>query len=261
MDTTGSESPYMNLPDLFKIIMNERKRDEQFLVNLIWISENAKDLQSIKLHMHPFLQKIYKEAIDSVEYYFNEREKYNIGIIKQANGMMEKLKDLARKENFCAKFIMTSSVNAGINLVGDPKDNSENSDVDISMTVDWKEEHLSIYQNFLAKLGFVFKKLVNPSQPLNRYHSFILIENGIEYEVKVRDRIESQTVLKLHEHMEKNLTHVERAAITYGKLIFKIISKNGSSENEKIAYILFKKLVYEMYFADIEGGFILELHY
>ena len=226
-----------------------------FATKLYVIYQEAKDIISVKKHMEPFISELFDVYQEPATKYFENRKEYNVKMMVIARAMVDKLTNLALEKNISAEFVMTSSLNADTNLIGD-------SDIDISMLIsDCNDKNAETIGQFLASLGFEYKKLSNPAQQLNCYYSFIMVKNGIEFEIKVRDRIESQLVLQLHKYIEEKSTLVERMAITYGKYIFKNLSLNGTTEAEKLSYCLFKKLVYEMYFAEINGGFMLELHY
>lgn len=223
---------------------------------LFEIYANSKTNQDVKNHMVNFLNPFYKHNKQRADKYFQERKVYNLKMMDVGNKMVSKLQDLSKEHGLNAEFRMTSSLNADVNLVGD-------SDIDISMLVDGCTFEVAVeISKYLAKLQFVYRKFVNPVQPLNCYYSFTMIENEVEFEVKLRDAKSSQKVIQLHEHIETKLQYWERAAITYGKLVFKELSKKSTTlDTEKYAFILFKKLVYDMYFAEIEGCFLFELHY
>ena len=219
------------------------------------INEEVKDNFAVKNHMVPFINKISELYRKEMVEYYNRRVQYNLNMMAIARNMVERLEKFCKENGIMANFVMTSSLNADINLMGD-------SDIDISMLVENCDYSVALGIGAkLATIGFGYKKFVNPNQPLNCYYLYSKIENGIEFEVKLRDSTKSQLVLRLHNHMEQKLSVDEKMAITYGKLVFKETSKNETTNEEKLAYLIFKKLVFERYFAEIEGGFMLEVHY
>ncbi|XWV25878.1 putative orfan [Tupanvirus soda lake] len=231
------------------------QKSGHYAQELFGLYQISKDIFSVRKNMKPFIKKLFEAHDKIAEEYFVAREDYNSKMLDIANRKINELTLCFVNCDIHTEFIMTSSLNAGTNLVGE-------SDIDISMLVSKLDEsamHQITLQ--LEKMGFVYNKFVNPSQILNCYYSFSKIDGNVEFEIKVRDKENSATVLALHDYMENNLTNEERMAITYGKFLFKNLSKHSLIEVEKKSYAIFKKMVYEMYFAKIEGGFMLELHY
>ncbi|XWV24641.1 putative ORFan [Tupanvirus deep ocean] len=226
-----------------------------FAKELYELYHASTDVFLVKKNMKPFIQKLFDFYEINAREYFEKRKAYNSKMLEIANKEMHNLDSYFKEFNIGAEFVMTSSLNADINLVGD-------SDIDISMLVPVLDDLIMLQiSTHLNKLGYTYQKIVNPSQVLNCYHSFNKNENDVEFEVKLRNKFNSRIVLELHKHMEQCLTTKERMAITYGKFLFKFLSKSGLLEEEKKSYAIFKKMVYEMYFAEIKGGFMLDLHY
>ena len=237
--------------------------ETQLETELYDIYQNAKDINTVKELMIPFLNKIFDIYWREGTEYYTRRKKYNEETMKLAEKMIKNLQMYCMTCGISADLVLTSSLNAGTNLMDDSESNGSLkqetyvpsfSDIDISMLIENYDNEIAIeIGKKLAVFGFVYKHLFNPFQPLNSYYSYTKIEDGVEFEVKLRDREKSQIILNLHKYMETKLSVQEKIAITYGKLLFKTISRT--------AFLTFKKLVFERYLAEIEGGFMLEVHY
>lgn len=220
-------------------------------VTTIYIT--SKNLQQIKSKMKVLLNNFYNTFKKEATEYYNLRTVYNKCMMKQGDKMIDSMKKLVADNNIDAEFIMTSSLNANINLI-------DESDIDISMIVrDLDKTKIDYIFDVLTANGFKYVKLVNPLQMNNYYYSYVIIKDNIEFEIKVRDKASSHIILNLHKYMETKMSDKEKKAITYAKLVFKHITENAQNITEDQIYKVFKKLVYEMYFADIEGSFMLDL--
>jgi len=227
---------------------------EKFTTELYEIYVRSSGLQDVNALTKPFVHRLYETHKENADTYFLLREKHNVEIIKRSDEMVAFLADLFERNNIRTEIIPTSSIYAGTNLIFD-------SDSDISVLVDNCTESVGVISPILESAGFVFEKLVNPNEKRNAYYSFTQTIDNIEFEIKVRDRIDSKAIMGLHKHIEEKLTQTERIAITYAKYLFKKESKTSSETRAKMSYAIFKKLIYEMYFYYVDGGFMLELHY
>ena len=211
------------------------------------ISDNASDIQTVKELMILFLNRIFEIYWREGSEYYVRRKSNNEELMILADLIIKNLELNCKTWGISAKFALTSSLNAKINLM-------DESDIDISMMVDVCDTETALeVGKKLAIFGYEYKTLVNPFLPLNSYYSFNKIEDNIEIEIKLRGRAKSEIMLNLHNYMENKLSPKERIAITCGKLLFKRTSRK--------AYLTFKKLVYERYMAEIDKGFMLETHY
>ena len=227
--------------------------ETMFAVAFMMVYKTATVLPKVKIQVKILLEELYKNYEIPANKYYDERITHNRIMMKSGEDMIESLRQFSRENKIDASFVMTSSLNADTNLIDD-------SDIDISMVVqDLDEEKINNMSELLLKFGFKYNKIVNPTRQKSLYHSFCLIKDGIEFELKLRDKTNSQAILKLHEHMETKIPINDKKAITYGKLIFKKLSKTTKEKELEDIYKVFKKLVYEMYFADIAGGFMFDL--
>jgi len=225
------------------------------------IYDNCLDLASINSAMTIFLFDLYSKFKTEADEYVEQRDKYNrdLNLSLATEAEISLIRQLLKENDIVGELIDTSSVRAQTSISG-------SSDIDISLLVDDVDvdETVQILTTRLQENGYNYQKLVNKQQPLNCYHSFEAIRNigdtKIEFELKLRSKTKSRAIMSLHQYINDNISITEKKTITYGKFIFKLLSVSGTNENEKLSYILFKKLVYEMYFYHIDGGFLLELH-
>lgn len=227
--------------------------EAKYMNDLMSIYKSSKNLQDVKSKMLVFLNKFYNTYKKEAAHYYNERINYNIHMMELGNKMMEYMKEIFTNNNIKAELVMTSSLNANINIMNE-------SDIDISVIIDnLNESKINFITDLLLDYGYKYIKLVNPLQKNNNYYLYLMTIDGVTYELKIRNKVDSGIILQLHEHMENNMSLKSKMTITYGKLIFRNILKKARNVDEKNAYKIFKKLVYEMYFADIEGGFMFDL--
>jgi len=166
--------------------------------------------------------------------YYKIREEKNKRLILLAKEKMDQLDALIRKNGILAELVLTSSLNGGTNLI-------EDSDIDITMLVDdCGEKMKDLVNKVLVTSGFFYQKMIHG------YYLFSQKTLEVEFEVKLRERFIAIPIIRLHEKLN-NLSEKEKIIITYGKFLFKKSS----------CYGIFKMLVYNMYFADMEGCYLL----
>jgi hypothetical protein len=147
-------------------------------------------------------------------------------------------------------------LNAKLNLIGE-------SDIDIGLLVDglnnadgslnielFKQIKLVIESN----THFVFDSAFNEGNPCNRYYSFVKMVDDIEIELKVRDKMTSQTMLKLHNYLDNVLDDGSKVLITYAKFLLKRYEKEHETN---YSYKKFKQIIYEAGFSHVDGGFLM----
>jgi hypothetical protein len=160
------------------------------------------------------------------------------------------INELEKQFGGSVEFIITSSFKSGLNLI-------DESDIDISAAVNNLDDHkLNVISQQLIELGYKYTHIVNANEPRSLYYAFSKWVNGIEIEVKVRDRKNSSALMKLHKYLDYHITEREKALLTYGKLKLKILSKLGDGS---LGYKCLKKIIYEAYFFYIKDGFMLQL--
>lgn len=160
------------------------------------------------------------------------------------------INELKKEFGEFVEFIITSSFRSGLNLI-------DESDIDISATVDsLNDDKLQMISQRLIKLGYKYTYIINANEPRSLYYAFSKWVDGIEIEVKVRDMINSSAIIKLHKYLDSQITILEKALLTYGKLKLKALSKLG---DDNLGYKCLKKIIYEAYFFYIKEGFMLQL--
>lgn len=206
---------------------------EQFVQELVEIHQNSSDNETVRKNMEPFLNKLelkyWEEAVD----YYQKREEYNNSLAKLAEEKMGQLENLMKENGIQADIVNTSSLTAGLNLVND-------SDIDITVLVD----------GLTPKLKEQFEKILDNFTCQGMVHGYYLFSQktpDVEFEIKLRERDVAMPIIRLHQRMDQ-LTQKEKIIITYGKLLF----------HKTPLYYTFKMLVYNMYFADVEGCYMLD---
>jgi len=216
---------------------------------------NAEEaLQYVKEQMNclfPLMKQIGAppENPQAAEDYCAARDLDNIKVMEMASKEIKQLReDLEGKHNVAFVTLM-SSIGAKLNLPGA-------SDVDIGVIVNYfnleNGEHdahmLQLIGEVLVNCGYKYDHVFNPSDPTNRYFSFVKFVDGIEVEVKVRDHATSKPIIELHSRLDNSLTREQIETYTYMKHVF--------AETDKKAYRHFKKLLYESMFCGISGAFL-----
>lgn len=211
---------------------------ENLICQLIKINQSCCDNQSVKENMRPFLDKLEKMYWTEATQYFNKREQYNQRLLNLAKDIKQMLEKLFQSYQINAEIVPTASLNSGLNLIHD-------SDIDITILVDDCTSVFQEVETILLPVGFQYKGLTHGYYLFSHIHSAFVT---VELEVKLRDRCSAQAVIRLHRLMD-NLDEKDKIIITYGKLLFR----------QTPYYGIFKMLVYNMYFADIEGCYMLKV--
>ena len=214
---------------------------EELTKELLQIQNSCFDNESVKKNMEPFLEKLEKQFWSEAIIYYRKREIQNKYLVELADKKIDMLKiffgEVCRKKDISIEFVLTSSLKSGINLI-------EHSDIDITMIVDSEcsPEIIDKLKEMLIQFGFKYFGVKND------YLLFTEKTKIAEFEIKLRKRTnKTMSVISLHRRMDY-LSEKEQIIITYGKLLFQ----------NTIYYDIFKMLVYNMYFADIEGCHILK---
>jgi hypothetical protein len=182
--------------------------------------------------------------------YCTERDKVS-GIIKLAlHDEIVKLKQQVVESGLPAHVLAMSSVMSGLNLI-------EGSDADIGLCIDGlcdnasgyvdNQDYLVIAEKILVSNGYSLTKrigyLANWANPANRYLCYEKHVDGIEFEVKVRDLKNTQSIIDLHHKLDTELTEEKRELYTYGKYLL----------NDTSCKKILKLFIYMEYFDGIEG--------
>lgn len=236
--------------------------ENQFAKQLSTIYQTNRNLFAINAAMTFFLEDIHNAFSLEIHAYSELRDEYNTEhqLAEIALKEITTIKQLLSSNNLNVTVIDTSSIKAGTSIIC-------NSDIDLSILIDdISTSSKPLYDELLTTLGYTYSHLVNPNQPRNCYHSYTSTRCyntvQIEFEIKLRNKIESQTILELHRYIEYDVPQLVKKIVTFGKYMFMILSTMPNNhQSEKISYALFKKLVYEMFFCNVSGGFLLEAHH
>lgn len=206
---------------------------ETLVLELEEIYKKSNDNKSVKENMKLFMEQLETKDIDKALEYFQKREKNNEHLLILANNKVGMIKKLLEENGIQGEVILTSSLNAGTNLIGD-------SDIDITILVDGcTNEVTECVEKLLVEFKYCGVK--------NDYYLFQQKTPEVEYEVKLREKKPAMVIMQLH-HILNNLSVNEKIVITYGKLLF----------HQTDHYNMFKILMYNMYFADVLGCYLLK---
>ena len=180
---------------------------------------NKKGLKLINTEMNTIILDYLKEKYaKQAQKYILERDKNNKKIKPKVNSVINTLNKNINIKTIGSpiEFKLMSSYSSGLNLVGE-------SDIDIGCLVDKLDIiNLMKINVKLYELGFVPTGLyVNPKDSSNKYFSFEKTIDGIEFEVKVRDKTDSNQIVQLDELVETKLTKTQKKFYTYAKYILK----------------------------------------
>jgi len=180
---------------------------------------NKKGLHLINTEMNTIILNYLKEKYAKQSHkYILERDKKNKKIKPIVNSVINTLNKNINFKTISSpiKFKLMSSYSSGLNLVGE-------SDVDIGCLVDKLDTINLMKINIkLCELGFVPTGLyVNPKDCSNKYFSFEKTIDNIEFEVKVRDKTDSNQIVQLDKLVETKLTKTQKKFYTYAKYILK----------------------------------------
>lgn len=212
----------------------------------------SQSLRQVNNNMYEILAKIMISAGDEADAYYQFREELNVDLIKKTDQLMSDLAIICASNSISAQILPTSSVYAGTNLIND-------SDSDISILVANCVLTYNKIHNMLENVGFKFVRYVG-SNPLNMYYLFSKQIDNDKFTIKLRSIAESKLIICLHNYLDTKLSKIEKIAITYGKYHYKKLSDQSTDNIDKLSYAIFTKMVYEMYFYYVDGGFMLELY-
>lgn len=199
----------------------------------------------------PFIRRTFS---DEAREYVQKRNEYNVSLFVLASDVIKLMKDLFCDME-CVSVHIMSSLNAKLNLIGE-------SDIDIGLLVDGlNNDDMSLNDELFQQIKlmiettteFKFENVFNEIDPTNRYYSFVNMIDGIEVELKVRDKVTSQTILELHNYLDNVLDEESKIFITYAKFLLKKHQKEYNTQS----YKKFKQVLYEACFSYVEGGFLM----
>jgi len=166
------------------------------------------------------------------------------------------------KYDYIKNIIPMSSLCAGLNLITE-------SDIDFGLLIQDLNTptHTIDYDKFnnvketLLENGYIYSMAFNETNYKNRYFSFIkyINENDannntkIEIEIKVRDYDTAQSLVKLHNILDNNLSETQKKYYTYMKYICKNLDKTNKGYKY---YAKIKKIIYEAHWVGIENAFV-----
>ena len=213
------------------------------------VENEKKVLQFVKQQMEtimvPYLKTHYLTAAE--KYRKNRDEKNKNFLIPVKNKMYGTLQKLFEKIPYVEVHLM-SSIGSNLNLI-------DESDIDFGLLVAGLNttgilpnlDILTKIRDILITNGFKFDHIFNISEKSNRYVSFQKYVNGVEIEVKIRDKETTKPMMRLHKRLDNNLSEEQITLYTYAKYIL-------SQQADKKNYKLFKKIMYESVFCEAEGS-------
>jgi len=235
---------------------SDKKEDIINLIDIVYNNYSAKlDIKPLKRlenfndGFNLILEKCEQQFKKQAETYYKERNKMENKFEQTQQVVLGELEKVFTESN--VSIHKTSSFAAKTYVLGE-------SDIDITICIksnNMATNKMANYykkygEKYLTPLGYVYKQVMNSTNPRQMYQVFTKELNGIEIEVKIRDYDAFETILKYHEFMNELLSDEKRMYITYIKFLLSKPAKLPQYSKFKwimMEFGLFNAGIYEVF--------------
>ena len=213
------------------LMMNEQIDNENVRKIMNILVEKNRPSKTIEynknsIRLMKILLNILKDSKQKINYW-NDREIITESGVNFKNALERGIELLSYVLQPGDKIKSCSSYSAGIHL--------KESDVDIFLLINDKDDKKEkYYVDFLIANGFKHEATIHDGD----YKSYNKLIDGVELEIKIRDKAPAADIVLMHEYIEA-LSPDDKKSITYIKSICNIY---------KEPYLTFKMIMYSAYY-------------
>lgn len=200
------------------------------------------------------IQVMENELLNLKQMFGKNKNDYIINIQNTNEITHEHIISIDDNYDYITNILPMSSLCAGLNLITE-------SDVDFGLLINDLNTPTHTIDNVkfdavkqvLINNGYKYSMAFNETNYKNRYFSFIKYCDDIEIEIKVRDNETAQSLVKLHEILDNNLSETQKKYYTYLKYTCKQLDKTHPGYKY---YAKIKKIIYETHWVGIKDAFV-----